>query len=346
MASERKLATVRRITSIKPIPGADAIECAVVDGWQVVVKKGEFQPGDSVIYFEIDSVLPVLPEFEFLRKSCYVKREWLPNGEGFRLRTIKLRGQISQGLVVPISSTNIVVSEPGADLSDALGVVKWDPPVPAQLAGQAEGNFPSFIRKTDEERCQNIVSEIKESFDSGELFEITTKLDGTSFTAFYKDGETGICSRNFQLKDNEENKNNSYIKIARDTGLIAALTKLGMNVAIQGELMGPGIQGNRESLSTTQLFVFNVFDIDNQVDMDLTKRLMILDRLRELGFSGEHVPVLYYGVTLPSDSISELLMFTEGPSLRNSVREGVVFKSRSRDFSFKAISNTFLLQEK
>lgn len=172
----RKLATIRKIADIQPIEGADAIEVATVDGWKVVVKRGEFNVGDLCVYFEIDSVLPIRPEFEFLRKGCYVKKDWLiteqnPTGEGFRLRTIKLLGQISQGLVIPLETVpekgitrafrfydengvhHRVVSHEGEDVTDVIGVVKWDPPLPAQLSGRAKGNFPSFIPKTDQERC-------------------------------------------------------------------------------------------------------------------------------------------------------------------------------------------------
>lgn len=354
--TERKLASIRRIAEIKPINGADAIECAVVDGWEVVIKKNEFLVGDHVVYFEIDSVLPVKPEFEFLRKSCYVQRDWLPGGEGFRLRTIRLRGQVSQGLIVPMSSVDIdwdllpekwweVQKYTNFDLTKTLNITKWDPPVPTQLVGQAHGNFPSFVPKTDEERCQNLTSEIEQAFDSGEEFEISLKLDGSSCTTFLNEKDFGICSRNFWLKDNEENKNNSFIRAVHDSNLPEAMYKLSRNVAIQAELMGPGVQGNRENLSSLTLFVFNIFDIDRQEYMSAVDRVEFFQSLKEFGFSGEHVPVLYERTKLPFRSVSELLKFAEGPSLRNSIREGIVFKSLSRDFSFKAINNQFLLQE-
>lgn len=166
----RKLASIRKIAEIMPIPGADKIELVQVDGWSVVAKKGDFQVGDTCVYFEIDSFLPVRPEFEFLRNGCY--REHPDLGLGFRLRTVKLRGQISQGLVLPISILNNFgsldnesawVNENGSypnvegqDLTDYIGVKKWESPIPAQLAGQVRGNFPSFIPKTDQERVQNI----------------------------------------------------------------------------------------------------------------------------------------------------------------------------------------------
>jgi RNA ligase (TIGR02306 family) len=154
---ERKLATIRTITNIQPIDGADMIELASVGGWNVVVAKDVgHKVGNKVVYCEIDSFLPIREEFEFLRKSSYKK---MGEQEGFRLKTIKLRGQVSQGLILPISvlnppDTNIYV-EPfeGLDVTEMLGIVKYEPPIPAELAGKVKGQFPSFLRKTDEERC-------------------------------------------------------------------------------------------------------------------------------------------------------------------------------------------------
>lgn len=125
----RKLATVRTISQITPIQGADRIELAVVDGWKCVIKKGEFAVGDRVVYCEIDSFLPIRDEFEFLRSSSFKRMD---EREGFRLRTVRLRGQISQGLLL---STSILEQSPelGDDVSDQLGIVKYEAPVPVQL---------------------------------------------------------------------------------------------------------------------------------------------------------------------------------------------------------------------
>ncbi len=163
---ERKLASCRIISDIKPIEGADKIELVFVDGWKVVVAKDVgHKVGDLVIYCEIDSFLPIREEFEFLRKSSYKK---MGDQEGFRLRTIKLRGQVSQGLILPISvlnppDTNIYV-EPfvGLDVTEMLDIVKYEPPIPAELAGKVKGSFPSYIPKTYEERVQNLTSEYEE----------------------------------------------------------------------------------------------------------------------------------------------------------------------------------------
>ncbi len=184
----RKLATVRQISEMKAIVGADLIELAVVDGWKCVVKKGDFQLGDRVVYCEIDSFLPIKDEFEFLRKSSFKK---MGDEEGFRLRTIKLRGQISQGLLLPISVLNSE-SEIGDDVTEQLGIVKYEPPLPTCLAGEVVGPFPAMCEKTEEERIQNLAAD----YDSylGKTFFVSEKIDGTSFTAFFDNDQLGVLN--------------------------------------------------------------------------------------------------------------------------------------------------------
>jgi RNA ligase (TIGR02306 family) len=222
---KRKLASIRKISDVLPIEGADNIELVKVDGWQCVTKKGEFKVDDPCVYFEIDSFLPIRPEFEFLRKSSYKK---MGDKEGFRLKTIRLRGQISQGLALQIRSvfpdaipswTTIMLRYKEGDVTEVLGVIKYDPPIPAQLAGICKGNFPSFIRKTDQERVQNIWDKIK---DSKESFEVAVKLDGTSCTYYLNDGVFGVCSRNLELIETE---GNTLWRLARELRIEEILRK-------------------------------------------------------------------------------------------------------------------------
>jgi len=345
----RKLASIRQISEIKVHPNADAIELAMVDGWQCVVKKGEFIPGDVVVYFEVDSVLPVREEYEFLRKGCYRKADWLPEGEGFRLRTIKLRGEYSQGLLLHLGSIDVPWQNehktPGVDVTEFLGVVKWDPPLPACLSGQAKGNFPAFIPKTDQERAQNITREIASAAAAGDRFEATIKLDGSSCTMFFNEGEVGVCSRNLQLKDNEENADNTFVRLFNETGIKAFLNQLGINIAIQGELMGPGIQGNREGFNEVRFFVYDGYDIDAQEYLLPEAREQFFDTIMiPSGVKAYHVPVIFKDAVLPP-TVDELLEWAEGPSIKNPIREGLVFKHCKGGFSFKVISNKFLLGE-
>lgn len=346
--SDRKLATIRQIAEIKEHTNADTLEIAIVDGWQVVVRKGEFNAGDLVVYFEVDSVLPVLPEYEFLRKCCYVKRDWI---EGFRLKTIRLRGEKSQGLIVPVEHGAVDWIKNirglydsvllGDDVTDNLGVVKWDPPVAAHLSGQVKGTFPRFIPKTDQERVQNLVRELKTASDNQDVYEVTLKLDGSSCTLYWCDGEAGVCSRNQELKINDENSGNSFVKVMVESGLLDAFNEKKINIAFQGELMGPGIQGNRENFIEHRFYIFDIFDIDEQRYLNPTERL-------EWDFSEfknvYHVPSL--GFEIPMPTVNEMLAYAEGPSINNPVREGLVWKRFDGEFSFKTISDTYLENEK
>lgn len=340
---ERKLSSIRVINEINPIPEADAIERATVDGWNVVVKKGEFKPGDLCVYCEIDSFLPVKDEFEFLRKSSY--RKMSDGTEGFRLKTIKLRGQVSQGLLLPISVLpNEVVSStglsdlPGTDVTSVLGIVKYEPPVPACLAGKIKGYFPSFIPKTDEERIQNLPEIFVNEKET--LFDATEKLDGSSTTFYIKDGEFGVCSRNLELLEDDEN---TLWKCGRDMNIKAKLESLAINIALQGELIGEGIQGNPYKIKGQTVRFYNAFDIDRY------EYLRYEDFNKLIGMLGlETVPVIHEGLRLP-ESIEEILKLAEGKSILNPNfnREGLVFRTRgAKRISFKAISNLFLLGEK
>lgn len=342
----RKLVSVRKIGALRPIPNADAIDVAEIDGWEVVVKKGEFAQGDTCAYFEIDSFLPIRPEFEFLRKGCYKKFE--DGTEGFRLRTIKLRGQISQGLALPLAGLLAAdyfdfVGGPqvGDDITDAIGVTKYDPPCAAVISGDARGVFPSFIRKTDQERIQNLFNKLKEECADME-FEVSVKLDGSSMTVYLNADDYGVCSRNLNMS---ETGGNTMWKIARDSGLISALQGYGRNIAIQGEIIGPGIQKNPEKLHAPGFYVFDVWSIDEQRYVTPPERSDVLKALIDLGADIGHVPVLSYSrVFQTCETVKDVLALADGPSLNAVQREGLVFKAKDGSVSFKAISNAYLLK--
>lgn len=334
----RKLASIRLIADLRPIPGADLIELAIVDGWQCVVKKGEFAPGDACVYFEIDSVLPVRPEYEFLRKGCHRKAEWLPGGEGFRIKTVKLRGQLSQGLALPLSACsaldNIAVLVEG-DVTDMIGVVLWDPPVAMHLRGNARGNFPIFIPKTDQERAQNCLRVLAQNC-ADHVFEATLKLDGSSCTIYAKDGFLGVCSRNLDLDMTQEG--NAFVEMAKKVG--DRVLSTGRNLAFQGELMGPGIQGNREGFTEHRWFVFDVWDIDAQCYWSSDERTPFV---KALGL--DHVPVIQASVHAAMAPLDDLLAWSDDtPSITHPVAEGIVYKSLlDPSVSFKVIANRFLM---
>jgi len=333
----RKLASVRLIEAIDPIQGADAIELATVDGWRVIVRKTDgFQVGSKAVYFEIDSVLPLAPVYEErgLKRNSYERREWLPNGEGFRLRTAKIRGVLSQGLLLPYDGKNDI----GHDLTEELGIIKWDPPAPVHLRGKQRGNFPQWARKSDETRCQNLKSQIREAFEMGLHFEVSIKLDGTSMTCAIRGDDFHICTRNNSMKTDQTG--NAYVDTAKALNLEEKIRGLKRNLSFGGELLGPGIQANKEGLKDFQWFVFNIYDVDRQMFLSPEERLKIC---QSLGIW--HVPIIHVG-PLPSPNIDDLLIMAEGKSLNADMREGIVFKSLDGAFSFKAISNAWLQRHK
>lgn len=340
----RKLATIRRILSLDPIEGADAIEVALVDGWRTVVKKGEFRVGDLAVYFEIDSWIPkAIAPFLFKGKSY-------EGVEGARLQTVRLRGQISQGLLLPMSCLppeylSDQLPDEGFDASNLLGVRLWEPPPPKQqgfTGGRPAGNFPPFLRKTDQERIQNLRRELGVWAEAGEQWEVTEKLDGTSFTAFRYEGRVGVCSRNFEIKPDAEGDAfpGLYWQVANETGLLDLIPD---GFAVQGEIVGPGIQGNKYQLHTPTLFVFDVFDIARQRYLFPQERR---DWLTLHRISIQHVPILVLYSRTPY-RIDDALTFADGLSVLAPVpREGLVFKHMARSLSWKAISNAWLLKFK
>ncbi len=325
----RKLASIQRISKLEPIEGADSIVKATVLGWQLVVKKGEFKEGDLCVYCEIDSILPEKPEFEFLKPRK------------MRIRTIKLRGQISQGICFPLSILpDDVEIEEGKDVTEILGITKYEPPIPANLEGVAKGRFPSFIPKTDETRVQ-VLQDVLDKY-KGETFFYTEKLDGSSATYYYNEGAFGVCSRNLELLETEEN---TLWKLAREQKIEEKLKSLNKNIAIQGEIIGESVQGNKYKLRGQHIYFFNVYDIDEHRFLNLDEFESFFKNL-EL----KTVPLLERNYKL-SNNIEELVELATGKSVLADVqREGIVLRpvkeivDNTGRISFKAINPRFLLK--
>lgn len=368
----RKLASIQQIAEICPIPDADAIEAVRVNDWWCVAKKGEFALNGLCVYHEIDSLLPIGGVYDFLASRGTRKSE-LEDGtivEGYRLRTIRLKKQLSQGLALPISSfavdgpsgnslsfnVNTGVIGVGDDVTEILGVHKYELPMNAQLRGTARGNFPSFARKSDQERCQNIRREVWDAYVAGDEFQVTVKLDGSSMTTF-KIGEAlaekygteprfGVCSRNLELKETE---GNAFWELARRDNIENKIDSI-FNVVVQGELISPTVQGNFEGVSRPDFYVYNIFDIEQQAWLQPVKTRAICQT-----WGLNHVPILHEQITLKDlfpdatqdTIIQQLLDYADGPSaFGGKFREGIVFKRMDGKFSFKAISNKYLLKEK
>lgn len=326
----RKLASIQRIRALAPIAGADAIETATVLGWQLVVKKGEFQIGDLCVYCEIDSILPDKPEFEFLRPRK------------MRIKTIRLRGQISQGICFPLSILpEGAVIEEDADVTDLLAVTKWELPIPPSLAGFAKGGFPSFLRKTDETRVQ-ILQPLLDAL-AGEPCYITEKMDGSSVTYYLRDGEFGVCSRNLELLEDE---NNTLWKLAQELELEQKLRSLNGNFALQGEIIGEGINGNKLRLRGQTVRFFNLFDIDQYSYVPFEVFQHTLQRLNL-----PLAPVLQENFALHNDIPALVEIATRYSVISPEVwAEGIVIRPLKEQLfagdrvSFKVINPEFLLK--
>ncbi len=327
----RKLASIQKIKSLSPIADADAIVKALVLGWEVVVKKGEFSEGDWCVYCEIDSLFPDKPEFEFLRSR------------GMRIRTVRLRGQISQGICFPLNVLpEGIEPEEGLDVTEMLGIVKYEPPIPASLAGLVKGDFPSFIPKTDETRVQ-VLQELLDQYKGIPCY-VTEKLDGSSVTYYYRNEEFGVCSRNLELLDSPEN---TLWKVARESQIEEKLKEAGLNIALQGELIGEGIQRNKYKLRGQRVCFFNAFDIDKYRYLHYEDFANLI-----LGLGLQQVPLLEQNWPLEND-IPKLIEKSKRKSvLKTDVwAEGIVFRPmeeiydpKFRRVSFKAINPEFLLK--
>jgi RNA ligase (TIGR02306 family) len=348
----RTLASIQQIAAVEPTPNADAIEKVTVLGWHVVAKKGEHRPGDAIVYCEVDSLLPERPEFEFLRANCWKQPITTAAGEvllrgGFRVKTIKLRGQVSQGICFPLSVLpEGIAPEIGADVTDALGIVKWE--VPEELGGvrgAPRSTFPEGIPKTDETRVQVLGGLIATC--RGKRFVMTEKLDGSSFTAFVRGAEFGVCSRN-QLLDPGD-MTHAFCALAAKLGLAAKMRAMQASLgdfAIQGEVIGPKIQQNKYALTEHRLYVFDGYWLGagDYMSPAATRQLAADMQL-------ESVPDL--GAFVLDHKIDDLVSMADGKSVLNPKieREGIVLRpetpmddDRGNRISFKAINPRFLLK--
>jgi len=323
----RKLASVQQILSVQPIEGADRIELVKVLGWQCVAKRGEFQPGDPCVYFEIDSVLPERSEFEFLRERK------------FRVKTAKFRGALSQGLAMPLATMG-VSGAVGDDVTEALGVHKYEPPPSWRQEGRI-GLFPGFLRKTDEIRLQS-VPEVLDEFRGLSCY-VTTKCDGTSFSYANWEGEVHVCSRNSRYGEGNNIYWDAYQKHRE------ALERVPAGLAVQAETCGPSIQRNRLGLHELTLLVFDVYDIRKGEYLDGPAMFAVCN---ECGL--QTVPVLDADWHVPADfTVDDMLEMAKGAYASRYPREGIVLRPNATTYSptlldrlsVKAINNDYLLKE-
>jgi RNA ligase (TIGR02306 family) len=332
----RSLVTIQKVKEITPIPDSDFLELVHVMGWQCVVKKGEFKAADMGVYYEVDSFLPLDERYEFLRASSF--RDNVDNGKGFRIRTLKMRGQLSQGLFLPLEKfPELEGLSEGADVTEKLNVKKWYIPETANAGGTIIGERPHGIPASDEIRIQSALELLEEL--KGKPYYITTKMDGTSGIVYYIDGKIGCCSRNKEIKDEESSL---YWTPVYKYGLKEKLAKLGRNIVITGEICGPGIQKNRLRLTDIDWYVFDVKDWDTGKYFPYDEAVKLC---AELGLLT--VPLEERGEQFDY-SLETLLEKARGKYPSGLDKEGIVVRSTlfPKAVSFKVLNNDALLKEK
>ena len=354
----RSLAHVEKISAIEPIPNKDRIVLATVLGWKVIVQKDEFVVGDKCVYIEIDSVVPKDREiFAFLEKRDY------------RIKTLKMAGVISQGICFPMSILDKDYPV-GADVTEQLGIKQYEPTQDNDREVNQEkpwleklplmrykwyrklvcktkrgvNGFPSFIQKTDETRIQNAPFYL----NSTDRWVVTEKLDGQSGTyvlcrhrskiPFMKDKfEYIVCSRSIRLGAPDSS---SYWKVSEKYQIEECLKKLiGKEdwVCVQGECLGPGIQKNKYQLKDYDFYAFNLVYPNGRVGSVYAKEVC-----EKVGL--KWVPIITDGYRLPG-TVDEILQYAHGPSaLGNTMREGIICRTRDGKRSFKAVDPQFLLK--
>ena len=383
----RQLATVQKIKALLPIENADKIVLAEFDsiGWRCIVNKDEFKVGDLAVYCEIDSVLPDVSDYEFLRKRCFVD-----NGvvKGMRIRTLKLKSQLSQGICFPMNTGALKDStkkfKEGDDITALMNIIKYESPEAPKQPEQApkkfwkrmiwrfkklfpkekRGRFPNWLPQTDEIRIQNYPDAYKKN--KGNVFYITEKLDGSSASYAINKNRFWVMSRTMVRKIDKISKFFSFVKrfapkvnrtvrnewvdngvwerIATEYSLKEKLMLLNRNIAIQGEIVGEGIQKNKYGIKGVKFFCFGAYDIDKQkyLNYDEWKQMM-----SELNIT--MVPLITDSYVLSENTtVDELVKMAEGKSVMlDTPREGIVFRlvnDEGRKVSFKAINNEFLLK--
>jgi len=341
----RELASIQLAKDIKPIVDADNIEVVSILGWNVVSKKGEFVVGDKCVFFEVDSFLPIEERYEFLRGSSYRNNDFM--GEGFRLKTIRFRGQLSQGLALPLQAFPEISggsAEFGDDVTELLNIKKWELPEVQGTFGTAAGPFPAWVSKTDEMRIQSVEGVLEEL--QGKPYYISTKMDGTSVSMGRWQGEFWVAGRNRMYKD--DNTSSAWI-FAHKNKLVESSAKWAKDYTIQGEFCGAGIQGNKLRLLEPEWYIFNVIDPNTNIRLPLDEMLEFCEQQKLTC-----VPIEERGDSFEYATLDSLLDRAEGQYESGKTKEGIVIRSAMPmysktlrgDLSFKVINNRFLLKDK
>lgn len=345
----RTLASIQKVWDIQPIPDADRLELARVMGWQCVVNKSQFQKGDLGVYFEIDSFLPVRPEFEFLRNSSYKKTDIM--GEGFKLRSMKFRGQISQGLILPLDTfpelSDKTDIEVGQDVSDLLGVKKWEIEERATTGGNVIGTLPYDVPHTDEIRVQS-EPDLIQAFAGLEYY-ISTKMDGSSHSLSIDKNGFHVTGHNYEYKDDDSSSFYTFIKERGYREMMERFYKhQGLKTfTVQGEFCAPGIQKNPLRLTRPEWYVFTVRINGQRVNLETMQIVAYI-------LGAPTVPIEEVGMDLPSKypTVESLLKRADGNYDTGGRKEGIVIRTTQPVYneiiggplSMKVVSNKYLLK--
>lgn len=335
----RKLASVQKIVNIEPITGADLIQLATILDWKVIVKKGEFNINDLVVYFEPDSLIPRYNWSNFLFKN--------DQDDFARIKVMKMRGVYSYGLVIPYQDIFGAEKkyETGDDVTEILGIKKWEfqPDCPS-LKGKIIGQRPYFVPKTDELRLQ-ACGQILDRYRLNTRFYISEKCDGSSSSFYLKDGEFGVCSRNNLYNEDDDNL---FSTVARKLDVKDRLKQYNKNLTIQGELLSPSVQKNKYKFNEATVYFFNVYDIEQAKYVDYSDFVKII---ADLGLTT--VPIIDDNFFLQNNTtVENLINMAIGESrLAKIKREGLVFRSFKEKIdidigrlSFKTINPEFLIK--
>lgn len=303
----RKLASVQIITGKRPIEGADRIETVNVLGWHVVTQKETYKIGDKVVYFEVDSCVPK-------EKSLYPDLEV----NNYRVKTMKFRGQVSQGFIKKLDELGLSPEiEVGTDVTELLGVKKYELPDEYVNSGIVTGYLPGYVHSSSETRIQTI-PELLDKYKGTRCW-ITEKMDGTSASFSLRDNDYKVCSHD---KEVSKELDSCYAYINKTLNMEDKVKSLHRNLAIQGEICGPTICKNRYGFANYRFFVFDIFDADTYEHLPMSEVYDICKKLKL-----DTVPVITDNFILPA-SVDELVEASKGISKYNKVkREGIVIRS-------------------
>lgn len=368
----RKLASVQTISEIKTHPNADSLELAIILGWQVAVVKDSFKVGDKVVYMEVDSILPPKPEFEFLASKKY------------RIKTIRLRGERSEGIVFGMEILPKGTYEVGDDVTELLGVTKYLTPqerrevevkkkkpkgffqkvlkffglyntsLGYKLRGLVFPDwewFPSYVSKTDETRVQNNPRVLSDGLE----YFITEKIEGTSVT-YGIDEKNNITTstRNYVITPKRIKTDPSLQRYIDVIGPYCVYESLQMwkeffgakTLALQGEMVGPGISGNIYGLTEDDFYLFNLVIDGKKYSVHGHKASYINNAIKRVPVLGTFKADGKSTV----DSILEAATFTSTiEGTKETLAEGMVLRAFNAEeqvvSSFKVVSPEYLLKK-